>query len=186
VHLDDADLDDDLDADDLAYLELPTDEEVVESAAEQKALIASFEMQRHDEAARRLMVAERRAAADDLATTHQSARQSAYLRTLAAVDKLRAVVAGQRSLEDRARVEAEWRLQYERARTAELARVREHQYPCPPTSPTLASQKMPNAAGSSCGKHASAVAWRQATMVALAVSTRAAPARAAQAPSSSR
>jgi hypothetical protein len=96
------------------------------------------------------------------------------------------VVAGQRSLEDRARVEAEWRLQYERARTAELARVREHQYPCPPTSPMLASQKMPNAAGSSYGKHASAVAWRQATMVALAVSTRAAPARAAQAPSSSR
>jgi hypothetical protein len=46
VHLDDADLDDDLDADDLAYLELPTDEEATESAAEQRALMASFETQR--------------------------------------------------------------------------------------------------------------------------------------------
>jgi hypothetical protein len=36
LHLDDADLDDDL-----AYLELPTDEEAVESAAEQRALMAS-------------------------------------------------------------------------------------------------------------------------------------------------
>jgi hypothetical protein len=38
VHLDDADLD----ADDLAYLKLPTDVEAVESAAEQRALMASF------------------------------------------------------------------------------------------------------------------------------------------------
>jgi hypothetical protein len=36
VHLDN----DDLDADDLAYLELPTDEEVAESTAEQRALMA--------------------------------------------------------------------------------------------------------------------------------------------------
>jgi hypothetical protein len=33
MHLDDADLDDDLDADDLAYLELPTDEEAAESVS---------------------------------------------------------------------------------------------------------------------------------------------------------
>jgi hypothetical protein len=32
-----------LDADDLAYLELPTDEEAMEAAAEQKALMASYE-----------------------------------------------------------------------------------------------------------------------------------------------
>jgi hypothetical protein len=38
---------DDLDAHDLAYLELPTDEEASEAAAEQRALIASFEMQRY-------------------------------------------------------------------------------------------------------------------------------------------
>jgi hypothetical protein len=68
VHLNDADLDDDLDADDLAYLELPTDEEAAESAAEQRALMASFETQRRNESARRLMAAERRAAA-----AHQSA-----------------------------------------------------------------------------------------------------------------
>jgi hypothetical protein len=79
VHLDDADLDDDLDTDDLAYLDLPTDKESVESAIEQRALIASFEMQRRDESARCLMAAERRAAADDLAAAHQSARQSIYL-----------------------------------------------------------------------------------------------------------
>jgi hypothetical protein len=34
VHLDDDDLDDDLDIDDLAYLDLPTDKEGTESAAE--------------------------------------------------------------------------------------------------------------------------------------------------------
>jgi hypothetical protein len=78
VHLDDADLDADINtdmADDLAYLELTTDDEVVESAAEQSALIASFETQRHDESARYLMAAERRAAADDLAAAHRSSRR---------------------------------------------------------------------------------------------------------------
>jgi hypothetical protein len=125
VHLDDDDLDNDLDANDLAYLELPTDEEAAESAAEQRALMASFEMQRRDKATRRLM------AADDLAAAHQSARQSAYLCNLAAEDEVRAVAAGRRPWEDRARVEAERRLLYERARAAELARVREHQYPLP-------------------------------------------------------
>jgi hypothetical protein len=77
MHLHDHDLDEDLDADDLAYLELPTGEEAAESAIEQRALIASI----RDEAARRLMMAERRAAADDLVAAHQSARQSAYLVT---------------------------------------------------------------------------------------------------------
>jgi hypothetical protein len=83
VHLDDADLD----ADDLAYLELPTDEEAVESAAGQRMLMASFEMQRRDEAARRLMAAERRAVVDDLAAAHQSACQVAYLCNLAPADE---------------------------------------------------------------------------------------------------
>jgi hypothetical protein len=127
VHLDN----DDLDIDDLAYLELPTDEEAAESTAEQRALMASFETQRHDEAARLLMAPERRAAADDLAAAHQSAHQSAYLRNLAAADKVRAVSAGRWPREDRTRVEAERRQQYERARAAELVRVREHQYPLP-------------------------------------------------------
>jgi hypothetical protein len=93
VHLNDDDLDDDLNADDLAYLELPTDEEDAESAAEQRLLMASFEMQHRDEAAWCLMAAERRAAADDQAAAHQSARQSAYLHNLAAVDEVSAVAA---------------------------------------------------------------------------------------------
>jgi hypothetical protein len=45
VHLED----DDLDTDYLTYLELPTDEEAVESAAEQGALMASFETRRRNE-----------------------------------------------------------------------------------------------------------------------------------------
>jgi hypothetical protein len=168
MHLDDADLDDDLDVDDLAYLELSTDEEAAESAAEQRVPMASFETQRRDEVARRLMAAKRRAEADDLAAAHQSACQSAYLRNL--------VATGRWPREDRERVEAERRLQVERVRAAELARVPEHQYPCPPTTPILASQKMPNAAAA-----ASAIASRQANMAAPAI-----PARAALALNSNR
>jgi hypothetical protein len=115
----DADLDPDIDADDLANLELPIDEEAAESATEQRALMASFETHRRDESARRLMAAERRAAADDLAAVHRNSRCSAHirnlaatdeLRALAAADKLRVVAAGWRPREDRARVEAERRL----------------------------------------------------------------------------
>jgi hypothetical protein len=131
VHLDDADLDDDVDADDLTYLDLSTDEEAAESAAEQRALMASFETQHRDESARRLMAAERRAAADDLAVAHRSSRRSAYIRNLAATDELRAVAAGRRPREDRARVEAERWLPYERARAAELAAMRQDEYPLP-------------------------------------------------------
>jgi hypothetical protein len=140
VHLDAADLDDDIDADNLAYLELPTDEEAAESAAEQRALMASFKTQRRDESARCLMAAERRAAGDDLAAAHRSSRRSVHIWNLAATDKLmalaeadelRAVVAGRWPREDRARVEAERRLQYERARAVELAAMRQHQYPLP-------------------------------------------------------
>jgi hypothetical protein len=58
VHLDD---DDDLDAD------LLTDAKFVEDATKQRAPMASFEMQRRDQSARQLMVAERRATADRLA-----------------------------------------------------------------------------------------------------------------------
>jgi hypothetical protein len=88
VHLYDADLDDDLDTGDLAYLKLPTDEEAAESAVEQRVLMASFQMQRRDESAWCLMVAERRAAADDLAAAHHSARQSAYCYLVMAPRKL--------------------------------------------------------------------------------------------------
>jgi hypothetical protein len=60
----------------------------MESAAEQRVLMALFETQRRDEAAPRLMAPERRAAA------HQSACQLAYLHNLAVADELRAVAAG--------------------------------------------------------------------------------------------
>jgi hypothetical protein len=58
-----------LDTNDLAYLELPTDEEAAECAAEQGVLMASFEMHHHDESGRRLMAVERRAAVADLAAS---------------------------------------------------------------------------------------------------------------------
>jgi hypothetical protein len=67
VHLDDAYLD----TDDLAYLEVPTDEEAAESAAEQRALMVSFETQRRDEATQRLMAAERRAGRGTKARANQ-------------------------------------------------------------------------------------------------------------------
>jgi hypothetical protein len=88
-------LDYDLDADDLAYLELPTDKETVESAAEQRALMALFETQCHNKSAQRLMAAERRAAADEVVASQQRAHQSSYLRNMAASAESRAV-AGQR------------------------------------------------------------------------------------------
>jgi hypothetical protein len=44
-------LDDDLDADDLAYLELPIDGKAAEAVADQRALMASFETQYRDESA---------------------------------------------------------------------------------------------------------------------------------------
>jgi sRNA-binding protein len=53
------------------------------------------------------------------------------LRALAVADELRAEAAGRQLQEDRVRVEAERRLQYERAREAELAAMRQHQYPLP-------------------------------------------------------
>jgi hypothetical protein len=78
VHLDKDDLDDDFDADDLAYLELPTNEEAAEAATEQRALMASYEMQRRDESAWHLMTAERRA------VVQQRARHSAHRRNMVA------------------------------------------------------------------------------------------------------
>jgi hypothetical protein len=43
MHLDDDDLDYDLNVGDLTYLDLPTDAEAVESAAKQRVLMALFE-----------------------------------------------------------------------------------------------------------------------------------------------
>jgi hypothetical protein len=125
VHLDD----DDLDADDLADLELPTDEEAAESATEQKALMASFETQYRDELARRLMAAEIRV---ELPASQQRAHQSAYLQNMAAKAESRVAAGQQLHKEEWAKVAAGQRLQdEERARAAALARPHEHQYPLP-------------------------------------------------------
>jgi hypothetical protein len=72
---------DDLDADDLAYLEIPTDEEAVESTAEQRV---SFETQRYDEFAQHLMTAERMASTDRMAASQQRVRQSVDLYNMTA------------------------------------------------------------------------------------------------------
>jgi cytochrome c5 len=78
-----------LNDDDLAYLKLPTNEGATEVAVEQRALMASFETQRRDESARRLMTAERRTAADRLAVTHQRVCHSAHRRNMAAAREAR-------------------------------------------------------------------------------------------------
>jgi hypothetical protein len=87
VHLDD--LDYDFDADDLAYLELPTVTEATEATAEQRALMASFKTQHGDQSARRLMVAERRAAADRVVAAQQRVRHSAHRRNMATAREAR-------------------------------------------------------------------------------------------------
>jgi hypothetical protein len=78
-----------LDNDDLAYLKLPTNEDAMEVAIEQRALMALFKTQHHDESASRLMTAERRTAADRLAATHQRACHSSHRRNMAAAREAR-------------------------------------------------------------------------------------------------
>jgi hypothetical protein len=109
-----------LDDDDLAYLEVPINEEAAESAAKHRALMASFEMQRRDESARHLMVAERKATVDELAASQQRARHSARRRNMVAAREVRETVERRQEEEERARAAA-----------LALARAREHQYPLP-------------------------------------------------------
>jgi hypothetical protein len=67
------------DSDDEEFLaELPTNAEAEEAAAEQRAIVASFETQRRDRAVQELMAAERRAAAARLAEDHTAARADAH------------------------------------------------------------------------------------------------------------
>jgi hypothetical protein len=73
------------DSDDEKFLaELPTDAEAEETTAEQRAIIASFETQRHDRAAQELMAAERRAASARLAEDHTTARTDFHRRNIEA------------------------------------------------------------------------------------------------------
>jgi hypothetical protein len=111
------------DSDDEKFLaELPTDAkaEAEEAAAEQRAIVASFETQRHDRAAQELMAAERRAAAARLVEDHTATRADAHHRNIEAA---RAAMA-----------EAEGRLFWADvavglAKVAVERQCREHQYP---------------------------------------------------------
>jgi hypothetical protein len=111
------------DSDEEEFLaQLPTDAEAEEAAAEQRAILASFGMQRHDRAMQVLMAAERRAAAARLAEDHAATRTDAHRGNIKAA---RAAMA-----------EAEQRL-FRADVTRGIATVaaehqrREHQYPLP-------------------------------------------------------
>jgi hypothetical protein len=72
------------DSDEEFLADLPTDAEAEEVAAEQKAIVASFETHRHDRAAQELMAAERRAAAARLGEDHAAAHANAHCRNIKA------------------------------------------------------------------------------------------------------
>jgi hypothetical protein len=111
------------DSDDEEFLaELPTDAEAEEAAAEQRAIVASFETQRRDRAAQELMAAERRAAAARLAEDHTAARADAHRRNIEAA---RAAMAEDERRLFRADVAVGL------AKVAAERQRREHQYPLP-------------------------------------------------------
>jgi hypothetical protein len=60
------------------------DGEMEEAAAEQRAIVASFETQRRDRAVQELMATERRAAVARLAEDHADARADAHCRNIEA------------------------------------------------------------------------------------------------------
>jgi hypothetical protein len=111
------------DSDDEEFLtELPTDAEAEEAVAEQRAIVASFEMQRRDRAAQELMATERRAAAARLAEDHAAARADAHHRNIEAV---RATMAEAERCLFRADVARGL------AKVAAERQHHEHQYPLP-------------------------------------------------------
>jgi hypothetical protein len=111
------------DSDDEEFLaELPTDAEAEEAAAEQRAVIASFETQHRDWAAQELMAAERRAAAARLAEDHTAACADAHRRNIEAA---RAAMAEAERCLFRADVAVGL------AKMAAERQRREHQYPLP-------------------------------------------------------
>jgi hypothetical protein len=67
------------DSDEEEFLaQLPTEAEAKEAAAEQRAILASFETQRRDRSVQELMAAERRVAAARLVEDHAAARADAH------------------------------------------------------------------------------------------------------------
>jgi hypothetical protein len=98
------------------------DAEAEEAAAEQRAILASFETQGHDRAAQELMAAESRAAAARLAEDHAAARADAHRRNIEAA---RAAMAEAEQRLFRANVAGGL------ATVAAECQRREHQYPLP-------------------------------------------------------
>jgi hypothetical protein len=98
------------------------DAEAKEAAAEQRAIVASFEMQRRDRAAQELMAAERRAAAARLAEDHTAAHADAHHRNIEAARA--AMVEAERCL---FRADVAVGL----AQVAAERQRHEHQYPIP-------------------------------------------------------
>jgi hypothetical protein len=92
-------MDDEEDNDDEdLYADLPDDAEAEEAAAEQRALLMSFETQHRDEAARHFMHAERSAAAERLGGAQATAHANAHRRNIEAA-RAAMVVAEQRLAE---------------------------------------------------------------------------------------
>jgi hypothetical protein len=111
------------DSDDEEFLaELPMDAEAEKAAAEQRAIVALFEMQRRDRAAQELMATERRVAVARLAEDHTAARADAHRRN---IEVARAAMAEAKRCLFRADVVV--RL----AKVAAERQGREHQYPLP-------------------------------------------------------
>jgi hypothetical protein len=111
------------DSDDEEFLaELSMDAEAEEAATEQRAIVASFEMQHRDWAAQELMAAERRAAAIRLAEDHTAARADAHRCNIEAA---RAAMAKAERCLFRADVAIGL------VKVAAKRQRREHQYPLP-------------------------------------------------------
>jgi hypothetical protein len=100
---------------------------VEEAAAEQRAIVASFETQRRDRAVQELMAAERRAAAARLAEDHAATRADAHRRKIKAV---RATMAEAETGLFRADVAGGL------TKVAAERQHHEHQYPLPSFNPS--------------------------------------------------
>jgi hypothetical protein len=86
--------DEEEDSDNEEFLaQLPTNAEA-EDAAEQRAILVSFETQRHDQSEQKLMAAERRAVAARMAEEHAAARADAHRHNIEAARAAMADVAG--------------------------------------------------------------------------------------------
>jgi hypothetical protein len=83
--------------------------EAEENTAEQRAILASFEMRRRNETTQQFMDAERRTAAARLADAHATARADAYHRNIEAARPAMAAAEQRLAQTDRAGGSRRWR-----------------------------------------------------------------------------